>query len=140
MVISAVAPKKPKGKGWEYNGETELFVSLGYPGQYWINRNLELFVISAVESVKDNDHTDPEPVFHVSISKRKGRCSRAEAQFVIKCFDMKGSDEDNHVPGSNVRNFFMPVAENRIGYQCPCKKTENAIVEDKGEYVWRTAR
>ena len=45
--------------------------------------------------------------------------------------------EDNHVPGGFVRNFWRPVADRFSGYECACVATEPAIVEDKGDFVWR---
>ena len=42
-------------------------------------------------------------------------------------------------PGPNgcVRNFWRPVADHLSGYECPCVEHEPAMVEDKGDYVWR---
>lgn len=48
-----------------------------------------------------------------------------------------GWEEDNHVPYGIARNFWRPLAENLVGIECKCKEEEPAIVEDKGDYVWR---
>jgi len=97
--------------------------------------------MSAVEVARDPDDIEKGPEYHVSVSKNIGgivmRASRNEARFVIKAFDMLDADEDNHVPGGQVRNFWKPVAENLIGHVCPCKEEEPAMVEDKGDYIWR---
>jgi hypothetical protein len=50
---------------------------------------------------------------------------------------MQDSDEDNHVPGGFVRNFWKPVAEKLIGHVCPCKDNEPEMAENKGDFVWR---
>ena len=95
-------------------------------------------MFSAVEVAKDADNIDRGPEYHISISKDgRRRCTRSEAIQVLKQFNLDGAEEDNHVPYGIVRNFWRPVAENLVGLECACKKDEPAIVEDKGDYVWR---
>ncbi len=91
-----------------------------------------LCVISAVES------PEGEPEYHISITKNENaRCSSQDAKWVLCQFSKDGWEEDNHVPFGKARHFWRPVAENNVGIECPCKEEEPAIVEDKGDYVWR---
>lgn len=138
MVESIIQPKEPRGSGWSRGPEAPTQYTLGYPGRYWFHKTTGLVVISAVEVAKDPHDLDKGPEYHVSVSKRSHRrASSAECSFVIRAFGIQGAEEDNHVPFGIVRNFWLPVAENLIGHECPCKATEPAIVEDKGEYIWR---
>ena len=73
----------------------------------------------------------------MSVSYHGSRCDTAAAKWVKRQFNLEDATEDNHVPGGVVRNFWRPVADNLSGYQCPCVKTEPAIREDKGDFVWR---
>lgn len=134
-----IKPKSPKGDGWVLVGLSPQNYTLGYDGIIFSYPEMGFYVISAVEVANDEHDIDKGPEYHVSISKNGGRCSRNEARFITKCFDMQDADEDNHVPNGIVRNYWMPVAEKYIGHVCPCKETENAIVEDDGDYVWRDA-
>ncbi len=137
-VVSIIQPKYPsKKKQWLKFKSIPHWATLGYAGEGWIHKSTGLSVISAVEVAEDKDHIDIGPHYHISISKNGSRCSRAEAQFVLKAFDLQDAEEDNHVPNGIVRNFFMPVAEKYIGRTCPCKDEEPAMIEDKGDYVWR---
>ena len=82
--------------------------------------------------------------YHISISKpvRPGvtkRCDSNEARWVLSQFNLEGAEEDNHVPGGRVRNFWRPVANSLVGIECECKESEPAIIEDKGDFVWRVA-
>jgi len=134
---SIIKPKRPTGTGWVDGGPTPSTFTFGYPGQYWFFPERGIAVISAVEVASDKDDIDKGPEYHISISRNGGRCDRNESRFVLKAFDMQDSDEDNHVPGGFVRNFWKPVAEKFIGHVCPCKDNEPAVVEDKGDFVWR---
>ncbi len=137
MIESVIKPKAPKGPGWVDGGPTPPEVSLGYESRYWLYPAQGITVISAVEVARDPGDIDKGPEYHISISRNRQRCTRNEARFVLRAFDMEDSDEDNHVPGGFVRNFWMPVAERLRGYVCPCKDDEPAMVEDRGEFVWR---
>lgn len=135
---SIIKPKRPLFSGWIQGENPPAYVSLGYDSEFWFHSLYGICVISAVEVAKDKDGIDRGPEYHVSISKDGyRRCSSQEANFVIKQFDMEGAEEDNHVPHGKVRNFWKPVAEGLIGLECACKESEPAIVEDKGDYVWR---
>jgi hypothetical protein len=97
--------------------------------------------MSAVEFIDDGKVAGPE--YHLSISRQHPtlgtrRCSSVEARWVLKQFRLEEATEDNHVPGGLVRNFWRPVADPMVGRECPCVEVENAIREDKGDYVWRT--
>lgn len=102
-------------------------------------------VLSAVEVARDADGIDRGPEYHVSISSvdfaaanpKPKRCQYLDAVWVLKQFKLESAEEDNHVPGGVVRNFWRTVAEPLIGLECACKADEPAIREDKGDYVWR---
>lgn len=140
---SLIKPLKPKGEHWRYIGPVAPQFTLGYEGHYWFFPPMRLFVISAVEVVEP-EQVDLGPEYHVSISKRDEkdnvqRCTRHEADFVVQAFGLENADEDNHVPGGHVRNFWLPVAEPMRGYVCPCKDTEPAIKDKLNDYTWRGA-
>ena len=137
MIESVIKPKTPSGKGWVKGSEVPTICTMGYEAYYWFYEDQGLNVISALEVVNDPDDIDKGPEYHVSVSKTGGRCTRNEARFVLKAFGMQDSEEDNHVPGGFVRNFWMPVAEKYIGHECPCKENEPAMIEDKGDFIWR---
>ena len=136
-----IQPKEPSGGDWERGSEAPAHVTFGYPGWYWFYPKQGIAVISAVEVTNDPDDIVTGPHYHISISKKgRQRCTRNESRFVVKVFGMQDADEDNHVPGGFVRNFWQPVAEKFIGHVCPCKDEETAIIEDKGDFVWRGIR
>jgi hypothetical protein len=130
FITSIIKPKAPKGEGWKF---IQPFDSHGYDGAAYQHLKTGLCVISCVEVAEEK----LGPEFHVSVSKMGQRCSSEEAAWVVEQFDMLGADEDNHVPFGKVRNFWKPVAEKLHGYVCPCENDEQAIKEDKGDYVWR---
>ena len=103
---------------------------------WYLPRNL--FAISAVETMADEDKG---PEYHISISKPLPsgvkRCDSNEARWVLAQFGLEGAEEDNHVPYGKVRNFWRPVANGLVGLECECKAEEPAVVEDKGDFVWR---
>jgi hypothetical protein len=142
---SIIKPLRPnKEAGWHYVDEWAN--ELGYPAQRWLHVAHRLLVISAVEVAIDKDGIDRGPEYHLSISKRTRsnpsqpmRCTSDEARFVLREFGLEGAEEDNHVPHGVVRNFWRTVAEPMIGRECACKATEPAIVEDKGDFIWRPA-
>ena len=144
MVESIIKPLRPTvTAGWEQWPDPPSFVSLGYPCERWYHRGQELQVMSAVEVSKDKDSIDRGPEYHISVSKavylapKPKRCSSSEARWTLSQFGLEGAEEDNHVPGGIVRNFWRAVAEPMIGLECACKADEPAIVEDKGDFVWR---
>jgi hypothetical protein len=99
-------------------------------------------VISAVEVAADGK-IDKGPEYHLSISRQTPmgprRCTSETARWVLKQFGLDGAEEDNHVPNGVVRNFWRPVADPLVGLECECKEEEPAIIEDKGDFVWRPA-
>lgn len=134
---SVIAVLRPKGEGWREvplgNGMT-----LGYPSRAFVYDRNNLAVISAVEVASD-DNKGPE--YHISISKQliggAQRCDSNEAKWVLEQFGLDGAEEDNHVRSGIVRNFWRPVATGLIGLECKCKDDEPAIMEDRGDFVWR---
>lgn len=135
---SVILPKEPKGDGWQKGPPAPQEVTLGYQGYYWFYPAQGIMVISAVEVAHDpHDVVELGPEYHISVSKNGGRCSSNEARFVLKAFNMQDADEDNHVPYGFVRNFWKPVADKYVGHVCPCKDAEPAMIEDKGDFIWR---
>ncbi len=96
-------------------------------------------VFSTVEFIDDGKVDGPE--YHLSMTRQYQhglrRCSSTEARWVLVQFRMPEAVEDNHVPNGLARNFWRPVADNLVGRECLCVESENAIREDKGDYVWR---
>ena len=137
-VQSIIKPKAPKVQGWIQGEQIPELQADGYPRTTWIYPERGLRVISAVEVVRDPHDIHKGPEYHVSVSRiGPSRCSSNDAKFVRRCFDIMHADEDNHVPGGFVRNFWQPVGEKFIGHVCPCKDEEPAMREDKGDFVWR---
>lgn len=137
---SLIKPKKPKGQGWFLETrwrKTPDMVALGYEVISW-SHETGLFVLSAVEKVTpEPGQEDVGPEYHLSISYRGGRCDKNQAKFVLEAFGLEDATEDNHVPGGKVRNYWRPVADKFSGIVCPCQDEEPAIVEDKGDFIWR---
>ncbi len=133
---------RPRGEGWSEGADPRQFTR-GFPARSF-HHNSGLFVISAVETTTPNDGVDLGYQYHVSISRpvRLGvtrRCTSQEAKWVLRQFNFEAAWEDNHVPSGQVRNFWRPVASPLVGIQCECVDEEPAIVEDRGDYVWRGA-
>ena len=134
---SIIKPKRPAGhKGWS-RAELPFNFNMGFPIEGWFHSETGIQVLSAVEVVRDPGTVDLGPEYHLSISKNGGRCDSSEALWVLGQFDLTDAKEDNHTPHGIARNFWRPVADNLSGYECACKDEEPAIVEDKGDYVWR---
>lgn len=134
-----IPPLRPNEKdGWIRLANPPAWVSLGYAAERWLHEGQDLCVISAVEVAKDADGIDRGPEYHISISLGgRSRCTSQQAKQVLADFGCDGAEEDNHVPGGFVRNFWRPVADRFIGLQCACKEAEPAIVENKGDFIWR---
>lgn len=113
----------------------------GYPCESWYYPERMIRVISAVEVAVDKDGSSNGPEYHISISRLEGaqpaRVNTFDAKWVLRQFGLEGAEEDNHVPHGIARNFWRPVAESLVGKECACKADEPAIVEDKGDFVWR---
>lgn len=137
-VQSIISVLRPKNPGWQEMPDAHAFT--GYPSRAFWFPPRNLVVISAVETVKDGQ-ADKGPEYHISISKpgHSGvkRCDSNEAKWVLDQFGLDGAEEDNHVPGGKVRNFWRTVATGLIGMECACKAEEPAMVEDGGDFVWR---
>lgn len=140
-VVSFVQAKRPRLAGWR-----EVTV----PPLPWRRQPLaiaaffhdgaSLGVLSSVEFIDDGKVDGPE--YHLSISRQHRtlgtkRCSSNEARWALVQFGVPEAVEDNHVPNGVVRNFWRPVADPMVGRECLCVAEENAIREDKGDYVWR---
>lgn len=138
---SIVSVLRPVGPGWEEVPGAQRY-SLGYPARAYFHERSRLFVMSAVEVASDGK-IDKGPEYHLSISKQLStgptRCDSNEAKWVLGQFGLDGSEEDNHVRHGKVRNFWRPVADGLVGIECECKDAEPAIVEDKGDFIWRDA-
>lgn len=139
-IRSLIAVPRPRLAGWR---ETP-FDGAGFtaPTRAFFHDASSLAVIAAVEFIDDGKVDGPE--YHLSISRQHRtlgtrRCSSTEARWVLIQFGLDGALEDNHVPHGLVRNFWRPVADPMVGRDCRCVESENAIVEDKGDYVWRAA-
>jgi len=139
---SIIKPKRPVGAGWIRMQDPPAAVTLGYAGESWYHHDSRIFVITEVEVANDGDGVNKGPEYHISISRTgangyPSRCTTADALWTVQQFGLDGAEEDNHVPNGVVRNFWRPVAENLVGIECKCKADEPAIVEDKGDFVWR---
>lgn len=137
MSDSIIKPKQPKGKGWRRATWWRSPVPTGYDIEAWEHRD-GLFVLSAVE-VAEPEPGEPElgPEYHLSVSAYGTRCDSKAAKWTLRQFGLEDATEDNHVPHGVVRNYWRPVADKYSGYQCPCQDHEPAMVEDKGDFVWR---
>jgi hypothetical protein len=138
--LSIIKPLRPSGSGWIGPIELPPRVMLGFEGYLWQHLQLAVSVISALEVSKDADGIDRGPEYHVSIAALgpvgPARCPKELAQLVLRTFGgLDGWEEDNHVPGGVVRNFWRPVADPMIGLECACKDTEAVVVE--GDYEYR---
>lgn len=141
LAPSILAALRPAGPAW-----TELPLPFAMPPsmidgrKFYHTRGYN--VLSCIELI-DGEGRAPAPEYHISISKvdwrkrRANRCPNDEALWILKCFDLDGWEEDNHVPGGVVRNYWRPVAENNVGKECPCKETETPVIE--GDFTWRHA-
>lgn len=140
MIQSIIQPKRPTAVGWrQIRNVAHLPVAAeGYPFEVWAHDANGLGVISAVEVAAEQAGMPAlGPAYHLSVSAFGERCSTADALWVLAQFDLLDALEDNHVPGGKARNFWRYVADNLSGIECPCVDDEPAIVEDKGDYVWR---
>lgn len=136
-IVSVVRPRVP---GWREVPTDALPRGMTGPRRAFIHDATLLFVISAVEFIDDGKADGPE--YHVSVSRQHPtlgtrRCSSVEARWVLVQLRLDGALEDNHVPGGLARNFWRPVADSMVGRECLCVADENAISEDKGDFVWR---
>lgn len=141
-MTTIIKPKRPISAGWCRLADPSAEITLGFAGESYFHPKSGLFVISAVEVAKDNHGVDIGPAYHISISQAghlgvPSRCTSGDAMWVLAAFDATEAEEDNHVPGGMVRNFWRPVADRLVGIECACKADEPAIREDKGDYVWR---
>ncbi len=129
-VESIIKPLCPKGNSWVEISTDSL--NFEYPTRAFQHK--DLCVISAVEVADKKIGFE----YHISITKQGvARCDSNAAKWVLKQFGLEGWEEDNHVPYGVARHFWRPVAEKLVGMECKCKEDEPAIIEDKGDYVWR---
>lgn len=139
--VSIVQPLRPTSTLWKIVPNTLPYdpVIKSLALTFWLQKQDCAFsVISAVEVVEQ----DKGPEYHVSMCKfdrhgRRLRCDSNEARWIVGQFQLDGAEEDNHVPGGMVRNFWRPVAEPKIGEECPCKDEEPVMRENKGDFIWR---
>jgi len=139
--LSIVGCLRPKASGWQEMriDPSNPILSSGRPARLYIHPRSRIQVISSVERISDALCDGPE--YHLSISRNTpagpARVDSNDARWVIDCFKFDGAREDNHVPNGRVRNFWRPVAGDWVGQRCRCEDEEAAIVEDRGDYVWR---
>lgn len=137
-IQSIIAVLRPQVAGWR---EVDWKLpGTNAPHRAFFHDRASLGVISAVEVVDDGVIGGPE--YHLSISRQHRtlgprRCTSEEARWVLVQFRLEGAKEDNHVPGGMVRNFWRPVADHLVGRECLCVADENAISEDRGDFIWR---
>jgi hypothetical protein len=140
---SIVQTLRPRFAGWIEEPVPPVVTSCGGIARLWWHAERRLSVISAVEVATDPHDIDRGPEYHLSISRLApagpARCSSEAAHWVLRQFGLDGAEEDNHVPYGVVRNFWRAVADPLIGLACACKAEEPAIIEDKGDFVWRPA-
>jgi hypothetical protein len=137
---SIIKPLTPKGGGWRKVGPLPKSATLGYAASAFAYQD-QFLVISAVEVAEDKDGINRGPEYHLSMSKNiagmKARCDSNDAKWILEQFGLDGAEEDNHVPGGFVRNFWRAVADPLVGMECACKADEPAIKENKGDFIWR---
>jgi hypothetical protein len=137
-VRSIVQALTPKGDGWR-ELPADPRVSNGGPLRVYLHHS-GICVFSAVEYVQDTGQEAAQE-YHLSMSRQTPlgprRISSMEARWALREFNGDGALEDNHVPSGRVRNFWRPVAATLIGRLCPCNEDEPAIIEDRGDFVWR---
>lgn len=137
---SVIPPKRPIAQGWRRAKGWVVppqLAELGYPIEAWEHPSSGLFCLSALEVAHEPGKPDLGPEYHLSVSLSGQRCTAADALFAMASFGLEDAKEDNHFPSGRVRNFWRPVADSLSGYECPCVADEPAIVEDKGDFVWR---
>lgn len=133
---------RPRFAGWFEVPTNPRLLELGGIARTFIHEARHISVISAVEHPVDGK-IDKGLEYHLSVARLSPngpmRCSSDTARWVQRQFGLDGAEEDNHVPGGVVRNFWRPVADRFVGLECECKDDEPAIVEDKGDFIWRAA-
>lgn len=139
MIESVIKPKRPVASGWrQIVGVSLPMDSLDVAYEVWAHDATGLGVISAVEVASEKPGMPAlGPAYHLSVSAFGNRCSSADALWVLAQFDLYDAQEDNHVPSGKVRHFWRYVADNLSGYKCSCVDDEPAILEDKGDFLWR---
>lgn len=137
---SIISVLRPRFSGWAEIPTNPKLLEMGGVARTFYHAERGLSVISAVE-VADDGKIDKGPWYHLSVARQTPmgprRCTSDTARWVQKQFGLEGAEEDNHVPNGVVRNFWRPVADTLVGLECECKDEEPAIIEDKGDFVWR---
>lgn len=139
-ITSLVSLPRPHDRRWIETPNAQQLMGMQTPMRAYSYPPENIFVMIAIEYINDGRVDGPE--YHLSISHPVSpgvtrRCDRNAARWVLRQFGLEGAKEDNHVPGGQVRNYWMSVAQPMVGRDCLCIETENAIVEDKGDYTWR---
>lgn len=96
----------------------------------------ELVVVSTLEVIAEWQGVADVPQWYVSVSRlaRDRRPSDREVRRVHKVFRMRGSEEDNHVPG--VARHFWLVVDPALRVDCECKDAEDTLAEPDG-FAWQ---
>lgn len=138
-ITSVLLPRFP---GWREAPVDKHLLELGGVVRAFLHERNCVAVFSAVEYPYDGRH-DKGPEYHLSISRQTPsgprRCNSDTARWVLKQFGLADAEEDNHVPYGVARNFWRPVSDRFTGLVCDCKAEEPAVVEDKGDFIWRAA-
>lgn len=138
-VIKTLKPKNPAG--WIEVPVPGFMLAQAISARRYLHGS-GLSVMSSVE-LTDEGPDGKRPEYHISVSRigHTGvmRATSNEARWVLDEFGFELCEEDNHVQGGIVRNFWRPVTENQVGMPCSCRDAEPEIKEDKGDYVWRAA-
>jgi len=137
-IIKPLQPTPLAMPMWRFDGWINTGLGMA---MVWMHRTQELVVLSAVEKAEpEKGEIDVGPEHHISVSRGGGRrCTANDARATLQMFAADDALEDNHVPYGKVRNFWMPVADKYRGYECPCVEHEPAMLEDRGDYLWRPA-
>lgn len=142
-------PFRPTRGGWAEWPTDELVAQWHgmkpYVIERYYSRGEEAQVLTAIEMVhEDGTIVAPlRPEYHLSVSGLKWmatqpyRVSESRARWLLRQFGAEGFTEDNHAPHGIARNYWRPVADQFAGQICECVKSESAIKEMKGDYVWR---
>lgn len=128
--MTAFVEKRPRGR-WSQERPPEALRAMDVVAMSaWSFAGI--MVVSVLENAELPDGTGVGPQWHVSVSARGGRPSRAELRRALADFGMSGAEEDNHHPGI-ARHFWRPVdAVHRVA--CQCKTTETTVVD--GAFRW----
>jgi hypothetical protein len=139
ILTEIIQSRRPIGNDWAGPFKVPKQFTLGYYGEWWEHKS-GLRVISAVEVAKDNDGIERGPEYHLSMSKwsfqtqSPGRCSTAEALWILAQFDLLEAEEDNHVDSNAAFSDAIKVTAEKGGVQAAVlRKFVKATAGDQRE-------